>query len=429
MLGRSPLVDDVLLRKIGTQTAPLMEPSARWVHRRVEAVSWIDERIWRRRVSIDFTIPAGLPVVRRRGGRNLYYVPVASLQKWPPLLGLDLQARGLSTHLLTSVGNGIIDDALLYALVRRTIGTLFASGVRGEILALATETDPDRAGEAYEALETAMPQWVDHRQRRRLLAIASTLVRANLLWFPILGHRGERHVVKFSYDEEIQVRPPSILQRLANGLAWSPQTTWVELDHLGDQRSCHVDVRAPEGLVAARDPRLFFVTEAEAPKPPDAGAILLNMQPVGQRLHAYVRAAEPGQAFLSVPVAAARHGFLSAALMSSAGVTAMLFFFWHWVAQMAEDLAASVAILVVVPILLGYVAVRPVAHPVAVRQVARVRDLLTISGGLSVFAAVALVHYAKLDQLGCARTLFRDLFYGELAILVLIAISWWRSGE
>lgn len=427
MLARSPRVDTALLRTLGAKSAPCMDPASRWVHRRVEAVSWIDARVWRRRVSIDFTIPHGLPAVPRRGGRDLFYVPVASLQKWPPLLGLDLQARGLSTHLLTSPANGVIDEALLYAIARRTMGTLFAPRVRDAIATLAKGTDLDLLTNAYDEVAGAIHTGVDVARRNRLLALADTMVRANPLWFPVLGHHGERHVVKFSYDEEIQVRTRGIFRRTAIGLAWVPQRTWVELDHLGDSRSCHIDVIAPEGLAVASDPELYFVSDVGSGASDDPNSTLLDIQTAGQRLHAYVKAAQPGEALLDVSVTARRHGFVSGAWVAAAGVTLMLGLFWRWASSMTHDTAASVAILVVVPVLLGYIAVRPVIHPVAVAQVARVRDLLMISGALSVFAAIGLVHFAALNMPGCVRVLCRDLFFAELLIVALISMCWVRS--
>jgi hypothetical protein len=421
VLERSPRVTDDLLRRLGERSAPFLEADAKWVHRRIESVSWIDEKIWRRRVSVDFTIPHGMPGVRRRGGRNLFYMPVASLQKWPPLLGLDLEAGGLSTHLLTSAGNGLIDHAVMRRLAARAMGVLLLHRVEEPIRTLATSSDIAEGSAAFDALRKAMPGHVDPLASRRLLALAATMIRANILWFPVLGHPGERHVVKFSYDEVAQVK-----RRLAVGLAWSPQTYWVELDHLGDSGSYHVDVAAPEGLQVGRDPRLFFVVQGDAPAS-TSDATLLDMQPVGQRLHAYVNATRPGKALLNVPVAAPRNGFISGAWIATFGIMLMLFAFWHWAEEMAKDTQSSVAILVLVPVLLGYIAVRPVVHPVAVAQVARVRDLLMISGALSLAAAVGLVRYAQLGQYDCVRILCRDLFFAELLIVVLISISWLRS--
>src|SRR4051794_19784258 len=108
MLGRTTPVTLDRLRYIGEHSAECMRQGEDWVHRRVESITWVDERVWRRHVSIDFTIPEGLPASRRRGDRDLYYVPVASLQKWPPLLNLDLHSAEGQAHLLTSNGNAVI---------------------------------------------------------------------------------------------------------------------------------------------------------------------------------------------------------------------------------------------------------------------------------------------------------------------------------
>jgi hypothetical protein len=407
-----------------------MGPGARWVHRRVETVSWIDERIWRRKVSIDFTIPNAFPRVRRRGGRDLFYMPVASLQKWPPLLGLDLDSHEVATHLLTSNTNRMVDEALLTAFGQLIAGRGFAACIREQAHRLTAETDLDAAAAAYAHIEAAVPASMDRDLRRQFLALASTMIRASMLWFPVLGHHHERNVVKFSYDEEIQVAPRqhNRLHRLAAGLAWTPALNFIELDHIGNHASYHVDVSAPEGLVVGADPRLFLIRDSATEDDEDDDT-LADMQSIGQRLHAYVKASRPAKAFLAVPVATKRQGFLSGAWIASAGITLMLFFFWRWTNQVAEASAASVAILVLVPLLLGFIAVRPVVHPVTVRHIARVRDLLMLSGGLSVFAAIGLLRFAKESEWVDAHELFGWILIGEILILVLVSVSWLRSRQ
>jgi hypothetical protein len=104
-----------------------------------------------------------------------------------------------------------------------------------------------------------------------------------------------------------------------------------------------------------------------------------------------------------------------------------MFLFWRWGLELAKDTQSAVAILVLVPVLLGYIAVRPVVHPVAIAQVSHVRNLLLTSGGLSIFAALAIVHDGKLGKPHDARNLCGWLLVAEAAILTLLTVSWYRA--
>jgi hypothetical protein len=425
MLGRTTPVTLDRLRYIGEHSAECMRQGEDWVHRRVESITWVDERVWRRHVSIDFTIPEGLPASRRRGDRDLYYVPVASLQKWPPLLNLDLHSAEGQAHLLTSNGNAVIDAAMLYGLARHAMGVVPARAQRATVESLARETNPALAAQAYDKLMAAVPSAADPGRRRRLASVAGTMINASFLWFPVLANVGERHVVKFSYDE-IHEEQSSLRRGIALGLAWSPRREWIEIEHMGDSRSNHIELQAPDGLVFDSDSRLLYVTEATE-SPPEGGSMALNTQTIGQRLHAYMRTAKPGSGFLYVGLKPPRSGFITSAWGATAAITFLMFLFWRWGLELAKDTQSAVAILILVPVLLGYIAVRPVVHPVAIAHVAHVRNLLLLSGGLSIFAALAIVHDGKLQKPEDARGLCGQLLLAEAAILALLTVSWYRA--
>src|SRR5205823_6557559 len=102
----------------GVRGAALLEREERWIHRRVESMTLGPDLLVRRRLSIDFTVPADLHEIRVGGGNEiLSYLPLSVLRKWPPLWNLDIEDEWRRPlPLLTSIENGIVDAAALVEL-------------------------------------------------------------------------------------------------------------------------------------------------------------------------------------------------------------------------------------------------------------------------------------------------------------------------
>src|SRR4051794_436160 len=88
-----------------------------WIHRRVESISFTERLTVQRRISVDFTIKEQFsPFIAGRDSEHpsLYFLPIALLRKWPPLMQLDLRtAEGDPIPLLTTGKNREIDAAVL----------------------------------------------------------------------------------------------------------------------------------------------------------------------------------------------------------------------------------------------------------------------------------------------------------------------------
>ena len=85
-----------------------------WVHRRIERVSFLDDRAIRRQVSLDFELPDHAPA-SDLGESDHYLVPLALLRK-TPLVGFDLRDEsGASVPVLTRHQNGDVAWSVLVA--------------------------------------------------------------------------------------------------------------------------------------------------------------------------------------------------------------------------------------------------------------------------------------------------------------------------
>jgi hypothetical protein len=88
---------------------------------------------------------------------------------------------------------------------------------------------------------------------------------------------------------------------------------------------------------------------------------------------------------------------------------------------MIHDATSSVAILLIVPAVLGLIALRPAVHPRTLDRLVGVQLLLFGSGSLSIFAAFVAVRYEK--HLEPTRALWRDAAYGSYTILLMLTIT------
>ena len=76
--------------EIGKDSAAEFADRTRWLYRRVESIEFVDDSAAKRRVSVDFEIPRGLPSPGTRAAPNTWLVPISVFPKWPPLMGFSM---------------------------------------------------------------------------------------------------------------------------------------------------------------------------------------------------------------------------------------------------------------------------------------------------------------------------------------------------
>jgi hypothetical protein len=354
----------------------------------------------------------------------LFYVPLSVLAKWPPLLDFDLDINGQPAHLLTAVANGAMDQALLNSLLDNLVGSDRAACCTGAVHDLATSRSPTPAAiAAYEAIRTSISDAQPEEVKRNVLRIASAMQTAYILWVPAFGTVGDRYVAHFAYDYEFK-RTARLRTRAVRTLAWGGEDEYLVMGHVGLSGSYHIDVEAPPDL-AVTDSDLYFIFDRPGdgngvPQPPP-----VYTQQVGSRAHVYTSGERTDDALLRVRLTPTRRGFLAGAWIAALGIAALLTAFWRWSDELSNDPTSSVAVLVIVPGILGLIALRPRTHPWTFDRLIGVQLLLFLSGALSVTAALVAIRYGYSAE--PARALWRDAAYGAYLVLLMVSVSLWRA--
>ncbi len=416
---------DEQLVAAGESAAGAVAARPRWIHRRVEQITFPlpSERMYRRDVSIDFTIPDVAPINAREPHR--YYVPLSLLERWPPILRLDLRdSEGRPIPLLTSDQNAIADAALLRALARRALARAGLEMdeelaetmdrlagrrssprqrparedvLRGTLLGLIPREILGTRSAAQEALAA------DHV----FLELAGAMPRSTVLWLRVEGCPGDREVVKISYDAPFRNRVDPWSRQ---GFAMEPLTVDFAAPHLGGSGSYHLAVTVPAPLLVSdaalliRQPRtaegrpavLTPVTGCTSGQGSEEfasaeGPLTLYAHSEARDARFYVsgpRTDSLGEVRISTVVA--RSGLIRPGAMAGIAITALLALVTLRLGSSLEDREAVVTTLLIAPALLAYLVVRPADHAVVGQYVAALRRVLVLLGILPLGAAAAL---------------------------------------
>lgn len=203
--------------RIALVTLELVASWPRWVHRRVETLSFIDDVTVRRSVSVDFTLPTTLPApLPAIEGHNVHVVPLGLLRK-AALRDFDLSDEsGAALPLMTSAKNGAIAAGALINAAEITPSDDELAGLprrlppelRDELWSIATGSAPaslrrwERLGHPEESDSYAAGQWRRYlAEDRDFMALASDLARNFLVLTPLITPVGRRRIVKLSYEQ------------------------------------------------------------------------------------------------------------------------------------------------------------------------------------------------------------------------------------
>ena len=415
MLDQQSLVD------AGKAAAGPLASQSSWVHRRVEKISFPSpgEPVYRRHVSVDFSIPSKLvptePGVPTEGDRGpaRFYVPLSLVQKWPPLLRLDLRdADGRPIPFLTGAQNAILDGAVLVALAEKAAGPDLDDEVRAAIDAVTEDPETAKAG-----LRDLLPSPVEIQgpveldaTRRKLRAdpvfvgAAGALRDSTFLWLRVHGKPGDREIVKFAYDIPWtgEVAPLS-----AASFGLRPFIAEFGAPHIGSSSSYHLTVTAPAPLKVVdselslkRGPAIDeagpeggeLVGECSAGTlPVRKGDLVMYTEPVGDQGRFYLRGERSGclgsaRVALIADKSLARNGALAAVL-----IALLVTLYSSRLEAVLELNEAAVTLALVAPALLAYLLVRPAQHEFARSFTTGTRRTLAFSGFMPILGATAIV--------------------------------------
>lgn len=370
----------------------------RWVHRRVEQVDFLDDRSVRRRVSVDFELPANMPD-REIAGTPIDLVPLALLRK-RPLVGFDLRDESGSTvPLLTREQNAFVAWSLLAAVgeaAARNAGFSLPLplDVLSDLRLLASE-QPEKARSAFKTF--IKPRKRESRFLRRALmkdevfrSLAEALTE-NFMLLVLLEHESSRRrVLKYSYQEPLPFPAFRLFRRQsARRFFWFLRVrlglTAVPLDFevpaMNEANTFHFEVESPRGLV---------VQSAEIVDDTTDEILVEVAEPEGSRVHLYASSqVETTGATAWVWLQPAVSGLVRISAIFSVAVG----YFLAAIALRAEYVnpGPAMSLLLAIPGFLAIFIIRPGEHLLASRILLGFRSVVLLAGLLPLVAAVALL--------------------------------------
>lgn len=307
---------------VAALTGLIMFPM-RWIHRRVETVSFVDGCTVRRRVSLDFTVPSPAPAVRTGAGTPRL-LPVASFAKHS-LMNFDLRdEQDSALFLLSASQNAALSLQVLLRFarghLRRAPHCLVETWLRR--LVMHTPEDTALVRNAMLSDPEARADFEELWERPVFRGLAEELAVNFLLYAVVDDPPGARRVLKYSVDIPLG----SVIQteqrwhrKAAVWLGLHPAILRIPCPNAPTAHSFHFDLGPPAGVFVLRG--RIALTERG-----DEGRVLreiAEVQRVEGRLHLHARDLSLGARCVAlVDILPAPGGWLTAVL--SAAVIAMV---------------------------------------------------------------------------------------------------------
>lgn len=416
---------------IAAASLPLILERRRWIHRQVETLEFLDADRMRRHVSVDFTVPE-IPAagVLANSPATVVYLPIALLRR-EVMERFDLRdEQEAALPCLTVAQHDAITQSMLAAV------SLMALAERGY-------EDPQEDEDVKAVLDVlhamivgrsrqARMEWEHLKRRRRAIRrdiLAGDGARPLIedldaqfpLFVPLNASAGDRRVLKFAHDVDIEGRghPRSVRERIGQPFGLRPLS--VEAQIAGRAESIHIEVPAPDELFIAdaqllgwddRNPQRRILARVKGPTP------VAHLRP--RRVLSRGTKVELVATF--VP---RRDGFATAAALVAFATTALL------TSGLALHLAkilprsdAAGAVVAAVPAVYAPALAISSAHRLVRRIVSRMRQLTLISAAISFAAAGTFA--ADLPTEARAWT-WLGLWLGSLIPTLVLGFEWARA--
>lgn len=385
----------------------MVEHPATWVHRRVESLEFLSERVVRRRVSVDFTPPAV-------DGAVPPHAPIALLSK-RLLARFDLRNEaGDSVPLQTREQNAAFSTWHMLAIAREVTGKELPEELTTLCWTIAQAEPPaarDAVVELTSQLEPAALREALVANNRFRTAIVSYAHN-----FPVIVaiEKPARRVMKYAYDDLVPGQP-GLLKRL--GLAAARVV--VPVPDVGDAASRHFEFLEADGLDVF-NAQLAGIS-------PNGKFVASERKVEGDTAHLAVSNVDRGtRGVAGVSLRASRTGLLVGApwlaLLSAAALTAA----WFALPQLAGEEAGSAAsILLAAPAALSAFLGARRPHRLEAKLLQGARALVFISGTIGFLGAGALALVSSIDTLRVLLGTLAALSWLPVAGLILTWLLPW----
>lgn len=242
--------------KVGTMTARLILSWGRWIHRRVERVTFCDEAALRRDVSVDFTLPRGFHKIRGTGEEvKRQLVPLGFLHKGA-LINFSLRDESdASLPLLTTPQNTQIAKAVLISLAETSLKKAAMPTAVPEEIVTDIEKFVQEKPKYGDILDEDLFARGDGLQKVRnvLMDEETFLSTAELFWTNFLAlsmvmiRQAERRILHFSYEEPRT--PTGGIVPLVRHAIGKPRVAMIAAPSASEAASYHLEAEAPEGMM------------------------------------------------------------------------------------------------------------------------------------------------------------------------------------
>lgn len=445
---------------VGVSAASALTSQETWIHRRVESITFPfpTRPVYRRHVSVDFTIPADLKPVAEEGdddgafSLNRFYVPVSLVRRWPPLPRLDLRdGQGDPIPFLTGRQNTVLDSVALRAIAlditKGEVSNDLLSRI-GEIVSLASPADRTEAFRNVSKPPDESAQTNAAKAHRALCddpvfrALSQALIKHTLLWLRVEGKPEDREIVKFSYDVPLS---PNGFDDRRPSFGLGPFVFEFEVPHLGTTSSYHCNVVAPPPLEVVRAELALYEPSPEDDKPGQFANQVrhdvdsVRPRPPDGKLALFAGIAESQAKFyasgdrtglggkLWVAVLIQSQGLLGGALAASVTSLAILISFTALLPDTVAMPEAAVAVLLVSPAVLGYLLVKPSESALVGGFLIALRRVIILSGALPVLGAAVLA--LSSGQATFVEYLLLSAISAMQAVTVVLIAAAFRAGR
>jgi hypothetical protein len=462
-------------REIGRSSTAAYLARRSWLSRRVESIELVDRAAVRRRVSVDFEMPKGLPRLDGRAAERGRLVTVSTTPKWPPLAGFNLTgADGAPASMYLRDTNKALDYGLLCGVVEQICRDadreeLFDDAIKMSLAVLVASDGPPGHGIRKVVAELGQmlvrvtgpePTRRQTGQAKGALDLAAQLASHSLLWVPVKATPGEDCIVKFSYLDKF-AQTDSGWRRPMIALGWRVQTVFVALPHSGLHTRYHLEVLAPSSaaleIMSAKTmafPGAPFPPVADDDPPPPApdkksppsphhvverdppvverrrGEPIASAYIVDRRVHIYhpYRAAPSHRMYLQLRWAASREGYVTGCLWSALIIAGLMTIIFIRLPRVLEGVESTLVLLAAVPVVLGYVLIKPTEHVLERGYVVGVRAMAMVAGAVPMLGAFFLIlgtsDTTKKDDLGLVMPVWAGLTIASWAMVSGLILSW-----
>lgn len=363
-----------------------------WVHRRVEMITFRDADWVTRKVSVDFTLPAGAPPLWMTTDETCHLVPLIFLQRGFILRNFDCRdEEGNALPVLTTAEQVEFERALLVQLADYIFGTAGRKFDMSTVEAVdavmkGVESHGLWPGSSHAGPSGDAPQFL--MDQKAFTFLRDRLKRDFLLMTQLSGAVERRRVVKMCYD---QASPPrradesdeNRVLRLIRRAGWKGQLYEFPSDVAGDTQSYHFGVIEPPEL---RVRKVDFVPSLELAELPKVRSETDRIVVSGMKPNT------PSAVY--VELAAKRDGWLRNAMLSAWMTVAVLFTgAVGFILKEPTETDSAAAVMVWFLGLLPVVVARAGEHPLASALLSGVRVLLGACAVLAVAGAARLAFF------------------------------------